>query len=66
MAKRAKRTKKINPAKPHPIYKAFAVSLIEDYLWRDKFNAEVDQIMLTVSSAPSGLRNGAPPGTVER
>lgn len=33
-------------------------------IWLREFNPDYNQVMKRISAAPTGLRNGSPPGTV--
>ena len=60
-----KKGKKIpNIARSQPISENYAKAISDSQIWAREFNADYDQIMLRISNAPTGLRFGAPPGTV--
>jgi len=54
-----------NPAKRRPITEPEAVRIANAESFQRMFNPDYYQVMLRISDAESGLKNGAPPGPVQ-
>lgn len=50
----------INPAKNAPVSKNVVNSMTKAEIWRRQFKADYEQIVKSISSAETGLRNGSP------
>jgi len=64
-AKRGRRGRKIdNPARRRAINRREAINIANNEQFQNRLNADYDQLLLRVSNAVGGLRNGAPPPVV--
>lgn len=53
-----------NHARPKPVTENQAKTISDGQIWLREFNPDYDQVMKRISSVPTGLRYGAPPGIV--
>ena len=60
-----KRQKISNPAKKRPVTHNEVIRITNAEEFQRHFNPDYYQVMRRISDAESGLKNGAPPGTVE-
>lgn len=66
MSNRQKRRQTIhNPSKRKPITEPEAVRIANAQSFQARFNPDYHQVILRISNAESGLKNGSPPGTVQ-
>jgi hypothetical protein len=60
----ANRQKVINVARKKPVTAREANAAAIRQIWQREFNPDYDQVVLRISTAPSGLRFGEPPPVV--
>lgn len=53
-----------NRSKPKPISENQAKTVADTQIWAREFRPDYDQVVKRISTAPTGLRYGAPPGIV--
>ncbi len=54
-----------NPSRRRPITEPEAIRIANAETFQRMFNPDYYQVMLRISDAESGLRNGSPPGPVQ-